>query len=190
MNSSTDTDKAIRAEYVSLGDLFMGFLKMGLCGFGGVAAWAHRIVVEERRWLNDREFADLLSLGSVLPGPNIVNVSVMVGDRFQGAIGSVAALSGLMAAPLAILLGMATLYDRYGGLPLVQAAIDGVAAAAAGLVIGTALKMGRRLRPTRVAILIGCLAFLGAGLLQWPLVWVVIGLAPASVILTVWESRR
>lgn len=190
MNASTDTSKIIPDKSVSLGDLFKGFLKMGLCGFGGVAAWAHRIVVEERRWLNDKEYADILSLGSVLPGPNIVNVSVMVGDRFQGAIGSVVALSGLMAAPLAILLGMATLYDLYGNLPLVQAAIDGVAAAAAGLVIGTALKMGRRLRPTRVAIFIGCLAFLGAGILQWPLVWVVIGLAPVSLVLTVWESRR
>jgi chromate transporter len=190
MSTTIDDTGRRQIRHVSLGDLFTGFLKMGLCGFGGVAAWAHRIVVEERGWLTDKDYADLLSLGSVLPGPNIVNVSVMIGDRFQGPVGSIVALSGLMAAPLAILLGLASLYDAFGNLPLVQAAIDGIAAAAAGLVIGTALKMARRLRPTRVAVFIGALAFLAAGVLQWPLVWVVIGLAPVSLILTVWESRK
>jgi len=177
------------ARDVSLGELSWTFLKMGLCGFGGVQVWAHRLIVEDRRWLSDKEYADLLSIGSVLPGPNIVNISVMIGDRFQGPVGSVAALGGLMAAPLAILITLAVIFDQYGGLPLVQAAIGGVAAAASGLVLGTALKLARRLRPTRAALLTGCLTFIAAALLHLSLVWIIVVLTPVSLILTLWERR-
>ena len=168
--------------------LFLTFVKIGLCGFGGVGPWARRIIVEDRRWLDDRQYAELLSFCQVVPGPNVGNVSVMIGDRFHGLIGSVLALAGLMSGPLAIMFGLGLLYESLGTVPAVDGAIGGVAAAAAGLFIGTALKMAERLKLSVAALaILGC-AFVGVGLLRWPLFWVVLALAPLSVVLA-WRSR-
>lgn len=190
MQDATTGDQVATQEPVTLGSLFMTFSTIGLCGFGGVAAWAHRILVDERRWYTDRQYADLLSIGSVLPGPNVVNISVIVGDQFRGPLGSVTALSGLMAAPLVILVGLASLYELYGNLPLVQAVIAGVAAASAGLVLGTVIKLARRLRPTLGNILVGLLVFVAAALLNWHVLLIVLVMIPLSLVLTAWERRR
>ncbi|HXM71202.1 MAG TPA: chromate transporter [Thermoanaerobaculia bacterium] len=170
-------------------ELFLGFLKIGLCGFGGVAAWARRVVVEERAWLSEREYASLLGVGQILPGPNTTNLAVMIGDRFQGAIGALVAVASLMAMPLAILVLLASLYERFAAVPDVAAAMSGTAAAAAGLVIGTALKMARRLQPTRLALFFGLAAFLAIGVAGFPLVAVVVALAPLSIA-AAWLERR
>ena len=169
--------------------LFATFCKIGISGFGGVGPWARRVIVEERAWLDDREYADVLALCQVLPGPNVGNVAVTIGDRFHGALGSALALGGLMTGPLAIILVLAALYDRFGSLPPINAAIGGVAAAAAGLVIGTAFKMIGQLKPTADAYLIGVLAFVVVGLLRWPLLPVMLTLAPLSIALA-WRRRR
>jgi chromate transporter len=176
-------------EPVSYGSIFLTFSKIGLCGFGGVAAWAHRVLVDERRWYTDREYADLLSVGSVLPGPNICNMSIMVGDRFKGALGSVTALAGLLTGPLLILVCLALLYDRYGSLPMVQAVIGGVTAAAAGLVFGTVIKLARRLRPRFGNILVGVLAFLGAAVLHLHVLLIVALMVPLSIVLALRERK-
>ncbi len=175
---------------MTLGTLFLAFSKIGLCGFGGVAAWAHRVLVDERRWYDDRQYADLLSLGSVLPGPNVVNISIMVGDQLRGPQGSIAAVSGLLMGPLIILIGLATIYEWYGNLPAVQAAITGVTAAAAGLVIGTVLKLARRLNPTPGTIAVGAMVFFGAAILHWHLLLIMAVMVPVSLALTIWERRR
>jgi chromate transporter len=175
---------------VTLGALFWSFSKIGLCGFGGVAAWAHRVLVDERRWYTDRQYADLLSLGSVLPGPNVCNISIIVGDQFRGPLGSTAALGGLLAGPLAILIVLAMLYEHYGSLPLVQAVIGGVTAASAGLVLGTVIKLARRLRPTVSNILIGALVFIAAAILHLHVLLTVLIMIPLSLFLTLWKYRR
>ena len=168
--------------------LFLTFAQIGVSGFGGVGPWARRIIVEERGWLDDRAYAELLTLCAVLPGPNVGNVSVMIGDRFYGLLGSVLAFVGLMSGPVLILLGLGLLYGRLGGVPAVDGAIGGVAAAAAGLFIGTALKMAQRLRLSVPAVaILGC-AFVGVGLLRWSLLPVVIALAPISIVLA-WRPR-
>ena len=169
--------------------LYATFFKIGISGFGGVGPWARRVIVEERGWLDDREYANVLALCQVLPGPNVGNVAVTIGDRFHGALGSALALGGLMTGPLTIILVMAGLYDRFGSLPPVNATIGGVAAAAAGLAIGTALKMIGKLEPTVDAVLIGVLAFVSVGLLHWPLVPVILTLAPLSIG-AAWHRRR
>jgi len=175
---------------VSYGSIFVAFSKIGLCGFGGVAAWSHRVLVDERRWYSDREYADLLSIGSVLPGPNICNISIMVGDQFRGPLGSATALAGLLTGPLGILVCLAMLYERYGGLPLVQAMIGGVTAAAAGLVFGTVIKLARRLRPRFGNILVGVLAFLGAAVLHLHVLLLVLLMVPLSLVLALRERKR
>jgi chromate transporter len=151
--------------------LFLTFLKIGLLGFGGVGPWARHVIVDERGWLDEREYAGVLGLCQVLPGPNVGNVAVSVGDRFQGGIGAILSLTGLLTGPLTVLLVLVGLYDRLGG----------VAAAAAGLVIGTAFKTTQRLNPTRVAVLFGLLAFFAVGILRLPLIGVVLVLAPLSI---------
>ena len=169
--------------------LFLGFAKIGLLGFGGVAPWARRIIVEERRWLSESEYASVLGIGQVLPGPNTVNSAVIIGDRFQGVPGALSAVLGLLVMPLLVLIAIALVYDRIAGLPQIDAAIGAGAAAAAGLVIGTALKMARNLRPNAAAIAVGLAAFAAVGLLHLPLALVIAVLGPLSIALVWWRRR-
>lgn len=170
--------------------LFLGFLKIGLMGFGGVAPVARHVIVADRGWLTDREYAQVLAMGQILPGANTVNASVMIGDRFQGAMGAVAALLGLMAMPLVILIGLATLYEHFAALAAVRTAIAGSAAAAAGLVIGTAIKIARKLRPDLWAVLFGLGTFAAVGLWALPMLAVVAIAGPLSIAAVAVVGRR
>ena len=166
---------------VSKAELFLGFLKIGLLGFGGVGPWVRHVIVEERRWLTDREFAEILGAGQILPGPNTTNAAVFIGDRFQGPGGVLACLLGMMAMPLVIVTALAAIYDHIAFIPEVNAGLTGAAAAAAGLVLGTALKMIRNIRPGPAAWLVIALGFAAVAVLRWPLVPVVIGLVLVAV---------
>jgi chromate transporter len=164
-------------------DLFLSFLAVGLTSFGGVMPFARRMLVEERRWLTEREFIESLSLGQVLPGPNVVNLSIMVGARFQGKSGALLAFLGLMAAPLAIVLMLATFYGEYGHLPMVQRAFSGIAAATAGLVVAMGLNMVIKLPRRAQMLIVTAVAFLASGVFGLPLVGVLLTLAPISIAL-------
>lgn len=150
----------------SCGGLFLAFLKIGLCGFGGVATWARRVIVEERAWLNEQDYAELLGIASILPGANTVNIAVLLGDRYCGISGSLCALSGLLLMPIAILFAIAALYERFSVEADVKHAVAGAAAATAGLVIGTGLKMMRNLKPDLLALVSGAAIFVVVGLFQ------------------------
>ncbi len=169
-------------------DLFLGYLKIGLFGFGGVAAWARRVIVEERRWLTEREYAEVLGLGQVLPGPNVGNAAVMIGRRFHGLPGALLATAGIYCAPLLILIALSVLYDRYGQRPEVAPAMAGIAAAAAGMVIGTAAKMVGKLKLAPEAILLLALATLAAAWGRISLPLVVLVLAPLSIAASLWRA--
>jgi len=171
-------------------DLFLGFAKIGLLGFGGVAPWARHIIVEERRWLDEREYAAILGVGQVLPGPNTVNSAILIGDRFHGVTGAAIAAFALLWMPITILIGIALIYDRISSIPAVEAAIGAGAAAAAGLLIGTALKMARRLKPGATAIVIGLAAFVSVGLLKISMALAIVILGPLSIAIVWWERRR
>jgi chromate transporter len=169
-------------------DLLLTFLKIGVCGFGGVGPWARRIIVEERCWVDDRGYAEILTVCQVLPGPNVGNVSVVLGDRFHGVLGSAICLTGLMTGPMTILLCLGLLYNSLGDIPMIDGAIGGVAAAAAGLFVGTALRMAEKLRLPWPALAILAGAFVAVGVLRWPLLPVMLTLAPLSMVLA-WRSR-
>ena len=173
---------------MTLSELFLGFLQVGARGFGGAMPWARRMLVDERRWLTAEEFTDVLSLGQVLPGPNIVNVSVAVGSRYHGLRGAVVAVAGLMALPVAIVLVLAVLYSRFGQIPAIDAMLRGVGAAASGMVLGTGLRMCAPLVRAPLALVFLVAAFAGVALLRWPLVPMLFGLAPVSV-LAAWARR-
>jgi chromate transporter len=180
LTSQTDTTQVRRP--VGRRDLFLGFLKIGLIGFGGVAPWARRIIVEERGWLTEQEYISILAIGQVLPGANTVNAAVMIGDRFQGPVGACLSLLALMVMPLSILIVLASLYGHFSALPDVRAALQGSASAAAGLVIGTVAKMAINLRLGAVSILFSLFAFLAVVWLQVSLVPLLVVLVPLSMI--------
>jgi chromate transporter len=167
--------------------LFFGFLKIGLSGFGGVMPFARRMIVDERRWLTELEFLDVLSLSQFLPGPNIVNVSIIVGRRFHGLAGAVAACTGLMLMPLVIVLALATLYAQVARFEAVRGAVTGVSAAASALILATALKLARPLRDHAWQIAICLISFACIALVGVPLLWLLAVLCPVSIAIAWWR---
>jgi chromate transporter len=169
------------------GALFRGFLSLGLMGFGGVLPFARRMLVEERRWLGAAEFADLLGLCQFLPGGNVINLSVAVGLRFRGVAGAVAALAGLLAAPSVVVVLLGAVYDRFADDPVVRHAFAGLAAAAAGLLVGLAVKLAWPLRRQPVPAGLAVLCFLAVAVFRVPLLPALLVLAPFSVLLRRWS---
>lgn len=176
----------------SLLDLFLGFASVSALAFGGVLPWARFVVVERRGWLTPDAFTDMLAVCQLLPGPNIANMSVAIGARFRGPLGSLAAMTGLMAAPVAIVLALAALYARFADIPQVRGALAGMAASAAGLVVAMALKMAGPLirRRALAAAPVIVVTFVAVALMRWPLWPVVIVLAPVSIWLGVAVGPR
>ena len=165
-------------------ELFVAFTLLALQGFGGVLAVAQRVLCEQRRWLTREQFVEILAVAQILPGPNVCNVALMIGDRFYGWRGAFAALAGMMAVPLLIVLVLTALYAQFSMIPAVSGALRGMGAVSAGLIAGTGLKLVGALRanpmqaPVSGAFLVA--AFAAVALLRWPLVWVILALGVAA----------
>ena len=175
---------------VTLAALFFGFSKIGLSGFGGVLPFARHYLVETSRWLSADEFNQLLGFCQFLPGPNVVNLAVVVGKRHHGALGAFVAPLGLLLGPILIVLLLALAYDRWGELPEVQRMLRGIAAAGSGLLFGMAVRMALAVREKRVYLPFALLVAVAvAGLrLSLPLVMVV-GIVVAGSVAW-WRLRR
>jgi chromate transporter len=169
--------------------LFITFSQIALTGFGGTLPWAHRMLVERKAWLTQREFVETLALGQLLPGPNVCNMATMIGYRFAGVRGALAANAGMLGWPFLIMIAVGMLYQRYGTLPLAQSALTGMSAVAAGLVMATAIKMATDIRRHWRPWLFLGLAFVAVGLLRWPLLAVVGVLGPVAVFIQWWKRR-
>jgi len=166
---------------LSLGALFAAFLQVSLMAFGGPLVWARRMVVERRQWLSEAEFADILSFCQFLPGPNVVSLAVCIGARFRGLAGALAALAGFILIPWTLGFAIGALLLSYAHIALLAGVLRGISAAAAGLLIGTGLRllMPHRRRPA--ALVFAALAFAGLAFVKLPLFAVVGGLVPLSV---------
>ncbi len=179
-------DGAVRGP-ASKRELFWVFNRLALQGFGGVLAVAQRDLVENRRWLTREQFVEMLSLSQVLPGPNVVNLSLMFGDRFFGVRGALSALAGMLVVPLVIVLALAAAYAEFARIAIVSGALRGMGAVAAGLVIATAVKLMATLGTNRLggplAALFVALTFVTIAWLRWPLVGVILGLGTVAVAL-------
>ena len=175
---------------MSKADLFSGFLLVGLFGFGGIAAAAHHVIVERRKWLTNDEYAQVLGLGQVLPGANLVNMTTIIGDRFHGFSGGVLALAGLTCMPILILVLLATVYDHYAMQPDVIAATKAAAAGATGLIFGTGFKLGKTILNSRPALIFGAMSFVSIGIMRWPLVQTLLVRAPIAVAVSFWRGAR
>lgn len=167
-----------------LAHLFGGFLWLGLTGFGGVLPLARRMIVDRKGWLTGEEFTDLLGLCQFLPGGNIINLSVAVGLRFGGVAGALASLLGLIAAPTAVVIALGAVYDRYADEPHLRHLFNGLAAAAAGLLIALALKIAAPLRHRRIGLAFALACFAAVAVLRLPLLPTMLVLAPLSIFAT------
>jgi chromate transporter len=166
---------------IAIAALFIAFLTVSLCGFGGGLALARRIAVEQRRWLSEQEFADIVSLCQFMPGPNIVGIAVCVGAKLRGGIGAIAALCGFIAIPWGIGFSLGALFLEYAHLTILRNILGGVSATAAGLLIATGIRMLLPHRACPTAVLFATLAF---GLMVFsglPLLVVLLGLVPLSI---------
>ena len=175
-------------------ELLVAFNALALQGFGGVLPVAQRELVDKRQWLTREQFVQTLSVGQVLPGPNIVNVALMIGDRFFGWRGALAALAGLLLAPLAIVLVLAALYARLGTEPVVAGAIRGMGAVAAGLILAMGIKLAPTLKNNPLPLALCAAAAIATwgivGFARVPMAWVVLGLGGAMVAFAGWRLGR
>ena len=177
----------------SAAELFFAFNRLALQGFGGVLPVAQRELVERRRWMTQAEFVELLSLGQILPGPNIVNMALMYGDRHFGWRGALAALAGLLLAPLTIVLALTLLAQQAGGSPAVTGALRGMGVVAAALILSTAWKVtgtlkSNRMGPACCALLV-LATVLAVGVMRWPMAGVLAVMAPTAWALAWWKLR-
>ena len=169
-------------------DLFWTFTWLALQGFGGVVAVVQRELVERKGWLTNEQFTEDWAVAQILPGPNVVNLSVMIGDRHFGLRGALAALAGMLALPLLVVLALAVGYAQFAGHPAVAGALRGRGAVAAGLVAGTGLKLAAALRRHPLGLapcaLLAALTFIAMGLLRLPLFGVLPVLGGAAYAVT------
>lgn len=165
---------------MTLFELYRGFFKLGALAFGGTGPLSRAIIVDDRRWLDDAEFAALNGLCQALPGANTCNLAVMLGARFCGVRGAVCALAGLLTAPLLSLVALASFFETFSAQRDVRAALYGATAAAAGLALGTAIKMTIRIPFSWRLLGLAGAAFVGSALLRLPFLLLLGALVPLS----------
>ncbi|OGB00926.1 MAG: chromate transporter [Burkholderiales bacterium RIFCSPHIGHO2_12_FULL_69_20] len=177
----------------SCGELFRVFNRLALQGFGGVLPVAHRALVERERWQSPQQFVELLTLSQVLPGPNIINMALIFGDRYLGWRGALAACAGLLLVPMFIVLVLAATYQQHADNPWVAGALRGMGAVAAGLIIATAVKLARTVGGNPLGLplcaALGAATAVMVGWLRWPMVGVVLGLGALGTVLA-WRRLR
>lgn len=160
---------------------------LALQGFGGVLAVAQRELVERKRWFTNEEFVEEWAVAQIMPGPNVVNLAVMIGGRHFGVPGVLAALAGIFTAPLVVVLSLALLYAQFASHPGVIGALRGMGAVAAGLVVATGLRLATSLKNSAMGIalnsVLGVLGFIAVALLRWPLIYVLLGLGSVACVL-------
>ncbi len=171
-------------------DLFFAFFRITLSGFGGTLPWTRRMFVEQKRWMTADEFNEAYAFCQFLPGPNIVNLASVFGSRMRGPTGALAAWTGFLLLPFFMMVAAGILYRHYGEVEAVRRVLTGIAPAAAGLLIATVVKMAApmftRFGPAPFVLLAVAFAI---GVMRWPLLWVLLVLAPVSIGLAWWVRR-
>ncbi|MEO7641450.1 MAG: chromate transporter [Ramlibacter sp.] len=180
-------DPAPRPQPASLRDLFFSFTWLALQGFGGVLAVVQRELVEKKRWMTRDEFVEEWAVAQIMPGPNVVNLSLMIGHRYFGLRGALTALAGMLTFPLLVVLALALVHAQFAANPQVAGALRGMAAVAAGLIAATGLRLLGALKTNPLGLPM-CIAlamstFAAIALMRWPLVYVLLGLGGLACVL-------
>lgn len=192
VNQGTQTTKSHAGKQPqSKTDLFVSFSMLALQGFGGVLAIVQRELVEEKQWLTQEEFLEDWAVAQILPGPNVVNLSLMIGDRYFGFRGALAALAGMLTFPLVIVLLLAALFGGVSDTPAAQGALRGMGAVAAGLIAATGVKLVGALQHNVMGLTVcwgfAVLSFVTIGVMRWPLIWVLLGVGGVA---SLWAYHR
>ena len=183
-------DTAATAE-VSLAAIFFAFLRLGCTSFGGgTGSWVYREMVQRRGWIDEKSFLAEMALGQSLPGANGIKMSVLVGRRLKGGAGAFAAPFALLLGPFVIILVVGATYGRLGDHRWAHAVLDGVAAAVVGLSFATGLSAIARGTPELSSIAIAAVTVLCVGVFGWPMLPVMLGLAPISIGIALARARR
>ena len=178
----------------SLRDLFFSMTFLALQGVGGVLAGVQRELVEKKRWITREEFIEEWAVAQIMPGPNVINLSLMIGHRYFGLRGAVTAVAGMLTFPLCVILLLAVLYSQFGAHAQVANALRGMGAVAAGLITATGLKLASALRrhplgfPLAIAFSIA--TFIGIALLRLPLAWEKLSVRGLACVITWLRLRR
>jgi chromate transporter len=172
--------------------LFLAFARMSLAGFGGVLVFARQAIVEQHRWMTADEFNETFALCHFLPGPNIVNLSMVFGARLRGIAGGIAAFAGLLLPPTVIMTVLAIIYARFGDVEVLRRVLAGISCAAVGLLIAVVFRMMTPLlkRLDAVALILMLGVFLAIGVLRLPLQAVLLVAIPVSVGATFLMRRK
>ena len=193
MANATDLPTAAHAEPArprpqSPADLFWSFTWLALQGFGGVLAVVQRELVEKKRWMTNEEFVEDWAVAQTMPGPNVVNLSIMIGDRHFGLRGALAAMSGMLVFPLILVLALAVAYAEFASHPAVAGALRGMGAVAAGLIAGVGIKLFASIRQhplgRPVCMVLTALTITAMAWLRLPLFWILPVLGGAACVLT------
>ena len=185
---SEAADANARPQPRNCSDLFWSFTWLALQGFGGVLAVVQRELVDKKRWMTNEEFVEDWAVAQIMPGPNVVNLSIMIGERYFGWRGALAALAGMLAFPMVLVLALAVVYAQFAEHPAVAGALRGMGAVAAGLIAGMGLKLVAALRTHPLGPWV-CAAVAGATLLgmAWlhiPLYWLLLVVGGTACVLT------
>jgi chromate transporter len=171
-------------------DLFVSFTLLALQGFGGVLAVVQRELVDKKKWLTTEEFVEDWAVAQILPGPNVVNLSLMIGGRHFGIKGALAALSGLLLAPTVLVLLIAAAVAGVADTPVAQGMLRGMGAVSAGLIAAVGIKLMGALKNNPMGMLtcigLGTLTFIAIGLMRLPLAWVLLSMGPLA---SVWAAH-
>lgn len=189
LDVSADNADETGLEFPNPQQLFLGFMQLGLIGFGGVLPLAHQMIVEDKKWLSSAQFTDLLGICQILPGGNIINMAVAIGMRFQGYRGALYALLGLISAPTLIVVALYQSYAYFQDNVSVQHMIQGLAAAAAGLLFATGIKMLKPILHQVSTWLTLGLAVLLMLILKWPLLLTLLMLLALNFCLLLRQHR-
>lgn len=185
--SRPDPNVQPRPQPKSPTDLFVSFTLLALQGFGGVVAVVQREMVDRKRWLTEAEFVEDLAVAQIMPGPNVANLALMIGGRYFGLPGAMAALAGMLTIPLVLVLLLALVYAQYATHPALIGALRGMGAVAAGLIAATGLKLIDALKGNPlgapICIALGAACFVGIAVLRWPLAYVLLGLGALACLL-------
>lgn len=190
-NTDSFPDAADRPQPCSPGDLFWSFSALALQGFGGVMAVVQTELVERKRWMTREEFLEDWAVAQILPGPNVINLSLMIGDRCFGLPGAFAAIAGMLAFPLLVVLALAALFTGVGAVPAAQGVLRGMGGVTAGLIAATGIKLISALDKNVMGMfacwLLAGVTFAAIALLRIPLAWVLVVVGGSAV---AWAYRQ
>jgi chromate transporter len=175
-------------------DLFLSFTWLALQGFGGVLAVVQRVLVEEKRWMTREQFVEDWAVAQIMPGPNVVNLSLMIGGRYFGLAGALAGLAGILTAPMVVVLMLAMAFGSVSDAAWAQGALRGMGAVSAGLIAAVGLKLIGALRSNPmgmpVCIALALASFIGVGVMRWPLAYVLLGTGALACSWAYWQLAK